>query len=119
SDSSKQSNYLFISKANEKGNYEKTIPNLAHFLKQSSPKNLRWAYKEYPNKTHGTVPMFALDDSLSELFKGRIMPEIGELNDFNSMEDINKIGGYQEVKNYYTQYSKKIGYSFSVPYIVY
>ncbi len=111
--------YLYLSKGNESGHYESTIPQLGEKIKKLSKDKRKLNYKEYPNETHGTVPLVVITDSMRDLYDGWILPEMGDLNSFNSLKDIEKIGGYKRIEEYYKDYSSRMGVEFSIPYIVY
>ncbi len=114
-----QKKYFYLAKGNEKDQYQKTIPVVAKMINENQPDWLRFTHQQFPDKSHATVALPTMFASISELYQGWILPEMGNLNAFNSIEQVKAIGGYKKVKEYYQNYSLKLGFEFSVPSIVY
>lgn len=111
---------IYISKGNEKYPYDKNIPKLVKLLDKYVNK-INWSYHKFPKKSHGSVVIPALIESLSDLYKGRIMPEINEigLSEFSKLSQLEKIGGTNAIIKYYQTLSKNKGYKINIPTIIY
>lgn len=87
---------VFISKGNERGVYENTIPALA-----SNNKLTCLSFKIFEEESHASLPLIAPYFALSEFFKGFLPETLKDPGVINSLEDIEKFGGYEGLKIYY------------------
>lgn len=104
---------VFLAKGNEVGIYEKTIPHLNELIN-----NDNFIYKEFPSESHASIPLIAPYFGISLLFEGYIPTFMGELAEFDTLEELSSVGGYKEIKSYYLVWSKKKNVEFNIPEIV-
>lgn len=87
---------VFVSKGNERGVYEETIPVLV------SNKNLTClSFKHFIGESHASLPLIAPYFALSTFFKTFLPPTLSDPGAIRSLEDIEKFGGYEGLKLYY------------------
>lgn len=106
----KGGNKLFLSKGNETGVYEKTIPALAENLKSSCV-----GFEAFENDTHASVSLIAPYFGLSFLFNDFLPPNISNVGALNSLSKIDAVGGYSGISSYYEKLSKTAPYSAHIP----
>lgn len=76
---------------------------LAETIKTKSPKGFRWAYKGFPDETHGSVTLLAQIDALRQLYAGYRFH-----NDLLSK-------GLKFAEKHFQELSKRLGYEIPVP----
>ena len=111
--------FLFLAKGNEGGGYQATIPGLRKVLEDTAPPSLAWAYREFPEDDHGSVPVPAIHYGLKTLYRGWILPEIEDLGGFDSTAELQELGGLERIRSYYSKLSERLGYAVGIPAIVF
>jgi predicted alpha/beta superfamily hydrolase len=87
---------VFISKGNEQGVYEQTIPILA-----SNKKLTCLSFKTFGDETHASLPLISPYFALSAFFERFLPPTLSNPSVINTIEDIANLGGYDALKLYY------------------
>lgn len=111
--------FLYLARGNETGIFEKTIPAFKQLLSKHSKPPFNWSYQSFEKDSHGTVAMPGLHYGLLALFRGWIMPQIGDPGKLSNLSQLAALGGIDAIKNYYQQYSKRTSYNIAMPTIIF
>jgi predicted alpha/beta superfamily hydrolase len=104
---------IFLSKGNEAGVYQETIPILA---KNAGAECLK--YTEIKEQTHASLPLIAPFLALSYFFEGFMPLNIKGPGEINSIESLEAIGGYSAIASYYERISSNLPYKLFIPDII-
>ncbi len=96
-----KSRFLFFTDANEGGNMHLAVQSLDSMLVQKHPSGLSYKYIRYPEESHGSEPIKAIDDALNWLYP----------NWFPGIEDSTAFS----VEQHFSSLSAKYGYTIAPP----
>jgi uncharacterized protein len=102
---------LFLSLANEPGELQATLWRFSALLAEKTPAGipgLRWRLNQYPEDSHGSVSLRAMEEGLRSVFDGWY------LNDTDALA-LYDLGGLAAVQKHYAGVSERMGYAIPVP----
>ena len=106
----KKSLYLTLtSQAHEGVAATDALNQFVELMKRKAPKVLNWHYEYIPNQVHMTTPYLTLYEGLAHVFSDFQMPV------YSGLQDYNKRGGYEGLKDYYAKRSNKYQTSTEIP----
>lgn len=81
---------------------------LSSYLQNQASRDPHWsfAFRRYPEETHGTVPLRSVYDGLEFIFDGWAVPDVSALFDQ---------GGVSAIEKHYTALSSRLGFTVPVP----